>query len=196
MVNPYAGIADLTAEALTPAQSAMRRSLIRLMQEKPVRRITVRELCAGAFVARSTFYAYYANVDEMIEEAENDLIFQMICQQRKFPEGGGDGAAERRFFEEILRFVKENRSVFKVLLIDNPSRRFVEKWKNAVKYHLWERLYRGQEDENSALVLETAAASGIALFTYWLEHPDTVSEAGILHLMSSMRQALDQERQA
>ena len=42
-------------------RTALRRALLGLMLEKPVNRITVKELCAAADINRGTLYAHYAS---------------------------------------------------------------------------------------------------------------------------------------
>lgn len=36
--------------------------------------ITVKELCANTPVARTTFYSYYQNIDDVKEDTENNLL--------------------------------------------------------------------------------------------------------------------------
>lgn len=45
-------------------------SLFALMKEKPVEKITVKELCAAADINRATFYAHYDTLTALLEEIE------------------------------------------------------------------------------------------------------------------------------
>ncbi len=49
-------------------------SLIELMKDKPVEKITPTELCKKATVNRNTFYSHYASVGELYESIESRLI--------------------------------------------------------------------------------------------------------------------------
>ena len=65
------------AKKLTPAEEKLDAAMMRLYNKKPVEEITVRELCAEAGVARTSFYAHYSNTQELLEEIENRTIGKM-----------------------------------------------------------------------------------------------------------------------
>ena len=47
------------------SKKVIRESLLELMQEKPLNKITVREICEKADVNRSTFYSYYMDIYDL-----------------------------------------------------------------------------------------------------------------------------------
>ena len=47
------------------SKRVIKESLLELLQEKPLNKITVKELCDRADVNRSTFYAYYTDIYEL-----------------------------------------------------------------------------------------------------------------------------------
>lgn len=49
------------------SQEKIESEMMRLIQKKPLRDITVTELCANANVNRSTFYANYVDIDDLVE---------------------------------------------------------------------------------------------------------------------------------
>ena len=65
-------------------------ALISLMQDLPFDRITVKRLCEEAGINRTTFYLHYADTEQLLIEAENDVIKaagEMIAGHlRHFPE--------------------------------------------------------------------------------------------------------------
>ena len=48
-------------------------SLLQLLQEKPLEKITVKELCERADVNRGTFYRYYEDIFDLFETIEQSL---------------------------------------------------------------------------------------------------------------------------
>lgn len=50
-----------------------REALTSLLTEKPLRSITVKELCARAQLNRGTFYAHFADVYDLLEQIEDEL---------------------------------------------------------------------------------------------------------------------------
>lgn len=53
-------------------KNALRSALVDLLQEKPIEKISVSEICRAADVHRNTFYTHYATPEELME----DLVAQ------------------------------------------------------------------------------------------------------------------------
>ncbi len=51
----------------------LREALMTLLAEKPLRSITVKELCLRAKLNRGTFYAHYADVYDLLEQIEAEV---------------------------------------------------------------------------------------------------------------------------
>ena len=51
---------------------------IQLMQQKPVKDISVRELADLVDINRSTFYLHYTDIYDLLEQTENDLMEQFL----------------------------------------------------------------------------------------------------------------------
>lgn len=49
-------------------------SLIELMKEKPISKITIKELCEKADINRSTFYAHYTNQYDLLRKIEDETF--------------------------------------------------------------------------------------------------------------------------
>ena len=55
-------------------RSTIRETLLSLMGEKPVERITTTELCREANINRNTFYAHYGSPEDVLREVEDELV--------------------------------------------------------------------------------------------------------------------------
>ena len=60
----------------------LKESFLKLLREKPVNRITVKEVCEMAELNRATFYAHYSDCFALLESIEQELIdaFQKALQ--------------------------------------------------------------------------------------------------------------------
>ena len=56
----------------------LKESLLELMKEKPVDKITPTELCRKADINRNTFYAHYYSTRDVLEEIETEFSTQII----------------------------------------------------------------------------------------------------------------------
>ncbi len=52
----------------------IRKAFFDLATEKPMERITVKELCERALINKATFYAHYDNIDSLIEQIEDEFV--------------------------------------------------------------------------------------------------------------------------
>lgn len=177
-MNPYQSITNTKEKHHTAAQLSLQKSIIELNQHYEIHDISIKELCKQAHVARSTFYAYYDNVTDLQEDIENTLIYNLLKLNHNFINRSIVHEMDLEFFENTLQYIMENSQIFHTFLITNPNIRFIKRWKEAIKYHFWERLFRDQNRVNEKLILELIASQAITAFTFWLENPDDVNISG------------------
>lgn len=191
MLNPYAKITELRHNKVTDAQIALWESLITLLRERPIYQISIKQLCQVAHVARSTYYVYYENVDELLEEIENYHIINLLKLNNDIMINNGYDEGNVAFYQETISYVEENKKIFYCFLISYPNSRFINKWKEAIKYHLWERGFRKKEIKNSQLILEMTASEVLAAYSFWLQHPYDVDISGVNKIIIHTIRALD-----
>lgn len=103
-------------------KKVIRENLIELLQEKPLKKITVKELCERAEINRATFYKYYLDVYDLFEKIEDDFLEDL--NQRI-------GQSLDSDFQEtlilILRSIQEQSQVYLALFSENGDPQFPEK---------------------------------------------------------------------
>jgi len=190
MSNPFYKILELQSRKLTDAQVALNDGILSLLSQKKPYEIGVKELCQTCHVARSTFYVYYQNVDELIEEIENRHIISLFKLNNDIMAKKSLDDKNIAFYHETILFVEANKKLFYVFLVGNPNFRFQNKWKEAIKYHLWERICVTKEVKNVKLILEMTASEVLAAYSYWLQHPYDVDvkhvNKVIMHTLGSL----------
>lgn len=55
----------------------IRNAFLSLAAEKPMERITVKELCDRALINKATFYSHYDNMDSLIEQFEDEFVREL-----------------------------------------------------------------------------------------------------------------------
>ena len=58
-------------------KKALHEALLRLIQEKPVSRVTTTELCREADINRNTFYAHYSTPEDVLREVEDAFLDEL-----------------------------------------------------------------------------------------------------------------------
>ena len=86
-------------------QMVLKQSLLKLLKEKPVNRITVKEVCELAQLNRATFYAHYSDCFALLGSIENELI----------------GAFEQSLIEAIYEMIDQNQEACRALILGNTS---------------------------------------------------------------------------
>lgn len=102
--------------------AALKRSLLDLLSEKRLSRISVRELAAGANIGRTTFYDYYPNILAVYQELVDDSFSGVRTVIEQFG-CGRCAASEKMPFCERLR-VRDEYAV----VIEDPQ--FSRVWMN------------------------------------------------------------------
>ena len=183
MENPYKEITRIQKQHLTASQVAMQSALLELSRNKKIYEINVKELCQKAAVARSTFYAYYQNIDDLLIEIENQLLYILIQNNEKIMKREYQSKEDFLFYKETIQFVEENEKVFKLFWIEQPNYRFIKKWKQAIKYHLFQRKdYVSKND----FMLEVIASATISAYSYWLENPQSINYEEVSEIISKV----------
>lgn len=101
----------------------MDEALIRLLAEKDIEFISVKEICEKAGVNRSTFYLHYETIGDLLEETTEYVLDRFLASFEKTEElfdGRIDGVSlskldfiNEKYLKPYLQFICENRSVFK-----------------------------------------------------------------------------------
>lgn len=182
---------DHTTTPVTPARQSLREALVSLMLQKPLQRIGVKELCALAFVSRSTFYAYYDNIDQLLCELEDAHIQALRTFNKPVEDPDVAGTGAMGFYDATLGYVHEHERDFRALLVTCQDTRFSEKWKAAIKEHLRNRARAAHLTNHTELALELAASSVASACAYLLRHPQAASDAEIRAILSKVLHALD-----
>ena len=163
--------------AAEETREAIRRAFMRLYARRPLDRITVKELCAAAPVARTTFYSHYGNVDDVLREVEDDLLAGLEDVARQHAAGDLRGMDFAPFLSDTLSFIKSRWTDFRALLVTRPDQRFVARWQDAVKGNFALRYPRLRALRSWDVVAQMAASAVTGAYAWWMEHPDASGEA-------------------
>jgi AcrR family transcriptional regulator len=101
-------------------------SLVELMKDKPVTKITIKELCESADVNRTTFYAHYKDQYDLLRQIEEETFVRIEDILDKYE----SKHSKREIFEmteEIFAFIASNSNSVQTLLIENGDIGFQKK---------------------------------------------------------------------
>lgn len=102
---------------------ALKDSLIELMQENHISKISVKMLCEHADINRSTFYAHYTNQYDLLRRLEQEVIadFNESIDRCLEDQSSGDAV---NLMKQLLDYAAENAELVMVLLSENGESEF------------------------------------------------------------------------
>ena len=95
----------------------LKESLIELMKKTPLHSITIKDICDGADINRSTFYRHYETqfdlYDDIIDDISADIEHILVneCTEHDIC----------LFLTKVLEYIERNRETFLVVLSDKGS---------------------------------------------------------------------------
>lgn len=95
-------------------------SLLELLEQQDIQKISIRSLCELADLNRSTFYKYYESQYDLFKEMETDLLNQIEMVISKDTELSANG----NHLESILQFMHDNLKLSKILINSNADVNF------------------------------------------------------------------------
>ena len=149
----------------------LREGLLRLMREKPINEISVKELTDLVDVNRGTFYFHYTDIFDLLRkmeeeffEAFRDRMSRAVERESAFP-----------YLEAIFSFLGENRDFCKIMLGRNGDMQFVEKIKAQVDErcsHIWRAAAPEADPARFELYNAFLINGCIGIIQKWLDDPN------------------------
>ena len=164
-------------------KKAIKESLIELLQEYPIAKISVKMICESADINRSTFYAHYNDQSDLLGKLQEETVenIREYTINKFFITGQNEIAIP--VLTQILEHAKENRILFQVLLSDHCDNNFQKELISFAKEKTLEELDEYvDKSERIIKYIELFEIAGIlCIMQEWLsggcvEEPDQLAE--------------------
>jgi AcrR family transcriptional regulator len=152
--------------------------------EKRIDKITVKEITQKSGYNRSTFYEYFIDVYDVLEQIENSII-PNINELPPIAMPAGDLGMPLDMFMELY---EQNNKYYSVLLGDNGDAAFASKLKNSIKPMLKDALkYHVKVSETELdYILEYILSAMIGIMSYWFKQDKALSGKKLISLMTEI----------
>lgn len=150
-------------------KQALQEAFWELYKNKSVEKISVREITERAGYNRGTFYLYYKDVYDILEQSEQQLI-QKIYETGLFPEKSNTCYDTNELISWILNIYQENFEKFKILLGTHGDPGFTKTLQNIMKAELTCTLKIPEDisPEVSNYYIEFVVSGILAVIVKWL----------------------------
>ena len=144
----------------------LKESLLELMKEKPIDKITPTELCRHAGINRNTFYKHYYTTRDLLQEIEEEFSAQLV-------ESIGEILQQdniQHLLQEICSIVLEKKEFCKVLFSANGDAAFMQDvimLGKGLILENWERMGVQLSDEKMEIVFSFIIHGSVAIMRTW-----------------------------
>lgn len=154
--------------------------------EKRIEKITVKEITQKAGYNRGTFYEYFVDVYDVLEQIENSLMpaldelppITMPNQNVGMP------------LELFVKLYEQNNKYYSVLLGDNGDPAFASKLKSSTKPKLKQAFSSSHavDDIEFDYILEYSLSAMIGIMSYWFRQNKVYPAEDLVALMYELMQ--------
>ena len=147
-------------------------SLIELMREKPINKITIKELCENADVNRSTFYAHFSDQYELLRTIEEETLSWARVAFENVVGSASDEAETIKGLEGICQYFADNSKHLQILMSEQGDINF-QKQLITLVYHFFGIIPQTEPNgdaEIKELSILFAVNGGVGLIQHWLKN--------------------------
>ena len=123
-------MAEKVDRRIRKTKAQLRRGLARLMQEKSINEITVKELVDEVDINRSTFYLHYTDIYQMLQKIEEEVMEEIVQVMEVCPIDHSDRDSVINFIARFFSILDSNKELFLAFLGPKGDMAFVEKVEN------------------------------------------------------------------
>jgi len=153
--------------------------------EKRIEKITVKEITNKAGYNRGTFYEYFTDVYDVLEQIEQSLIPTL----EELPPINMQNENMGMPLNMFMKLYEENSKYYSVLLGDNGDPSFASKLKNATKPTLKQAFCNDNIDPvEFDFVLEYILSSMIGIMSYWFRQNKVLPAEKLIALIGELTQ--------
>ena len=149
------------------SEKRMQDALMKLMENQELKDVTVLDICKEAHINRTTFYAHYEDIYDLMSQVER-LIRQDLNEEFQAKGVGIQNVFHHDYLIYFLRHMESNKNFYRICRVKFPLEEgFDQLWESVVKPHCEQR---GVTDERTMLYYLTFYQAGFtSLLRKWVE---------------------------
>jgi AcrR family transcriptional regulator len=153
----------------------LRDSLIELMKEESILRISIKDICDLADVSRSTFYAHYKDQYDLLRQIQEEVFAYFNDMVNQYDVSMKRGSRESEsIIQRMLRYIADNSNSLRILLSENGDIDFQKKFFQHFIVKARNILHDTSENPGETYIHEGYSVfvvhGAIGLMQYWLKN--------------------------
>lgn len=156
------------------------KAFLECLETRPFHKIRIVDLCKAAQISRSTFYAHFESIDDILQNIEDEFFDGLFPGEEYIVKKGDTYWKERTLSLSMVtaRYLKDNHRMFKLLLGPNSDKSFETRLINHIRKIFDKYLTSSTRAESSMerkVRCEYAANGIIGLMRWWSLHANDLS---------------------
>lgn len=165
----------------------IKKAFIKLYKENRIEKITISQLTKEAKVYRGTFYYYYTDIYDLLEQIEESFFKEVIEDVLGVIEGILVGDIEERAVE-ITEHFKKYEEIMTLFFVDKPNTTLIKRLKEAAKCKVLMKL--GIDNNNLSdedkYILEYIASAQVGIITKWIENKRDINAVDLAKIIKKV----------
>ena len=147
----------------------LKESLLELMKDRPIGKITVKDICEAADVNRGTFYTHYSDPFDLLHQIENELFEDIVASL----ESSLSIHNIPKLLAEIFAAIAKNSELCKVLFSDYGDKEFLHRViyiAHDARIVQWRKLCPKATKEQLELLYTFYSSGSVAIIQRWVQN--------------------------
>jgi AcrR family transcriptional regulator len=161
-------MAERTDRRIVYTRMVLKQSLLELLRERPIEKITVKDICEKADINRGTFYTHFSDPYNLLEQIENELLGEIASSIASSLKAEAISGLLEQIFESILK----NKELCGVLFSDYGDKVFLRRIMNIAhdaSIAEWKKMIPVMTDEHAELLYLFYANGCVAIIQHWIQ---------------------------
>ena len=145
----------------------LQQALLKILRNKHIDKVTIKELCEEAEVNRGTFYLHYATPNDLLMEIEQQFIDENMAKFSPYFDDGYETSYMANLFAGILK----NRDLCQIIMGKNGNPRFVERIQQMIRPYVvdgWCKEFPKYKREDLNYVYDFIFVGSMRLILNWI----------------------------
>lgn len=148
-------------------KKVVKETLISLLEEKELNKITVSELCEKSDINRATFYRYYMDIYDLLEKLEQELIDELKEILPNYSD-----CSMKEVIKEFLKVFLENKKLVKIIFSNRQNIYFLNDFFNFIYEKCKDKWLENvnMDEDDKSLVAVYAFNGTLGVINYWIQN--------------------------
>ena len=153
-----------------------------LYRQQKIEHITIKDITTKAGYNRSTFYEYFVDIYDVLNQLEESLLNYLKEQVLNSLENG----LSNDVIQKLANVYETKGDYWGTLLGENGDPYFAQKMKAIMRPALIDAFGLPEKDIHTAYIFEFGLSALIGTLTYWYNHKREIPSTELVRLMNSM----------